>query len=206
MISFVSLEVSPGDGREARVDERRIKMGFKSCLGAPALMAHEERILAQMPRSPPEPYPQSGGQAACASGLGFTHFLLLMDGITGVDEHLVTLWRRRTSSPREVRFRLPAPVSSQHLNTDGPAGWRGAAGGRVLATVGTRTPWGPAPRPGRCPQETYRSCSAPAALSSASGTGSGWVMRWMKLETIIQSEVSQKEKHQYSILTHIYGI
>ena len=23
---------------------------------------------------------------------------------------------------------------------------------------------------------------------------------------IIQSEVSQKEKHQYSILTHIYGI
>ena len=27
----------------------------------------------------------------------------------------------------------------------------------------------------------------------------------MKLEPIIQSEVSQKEKHQYSILTHIYG-
>ena len=31
-------------------------------------------------------------------------------------------------------------------------------------------------------------------------------MRWMKLEPIIQSEVSQKEKHQYGILTHIYGI
>ena len=31
-------------------------------------------------------------------------------------------------------------------------------------------------------------------------------VRWMKLEPIIQSEVSQKEKHQYSILTHIYGI
>ena len=30
--------------------------------------------------------------------------------------------------------------------------------------------------------------------------------RWMKLEPIIQSEVSQKEKHQCSILTHIYGI
>ena len=30
--------------------------------------------------------------------------------------------------------------------------------------------------------------------------------RWMKLEPIIQSEVSQKEKHQYSILIHIYGI
>ena len=32
------------------------------------------------------------------------------------------------------------------------------------------------------------------------------LMRWMKLEPIIQSEVSQKEKHQYSILTHIYRI
>ena len=32
------------------------------------------------------------------------------------------------------------------------------------------------------------------------------LMRGMKLEPIIQSEVSQKEKHQYSILTHIYGI
>ena len=28
----------------------------------------------------------------------------------------------------------------------------------------------------------------------------------MKLEPIIQSEVSQKEKHQYSILMHIYEI
>ena len=32
------------------------------------------------------------------------------------------------------------------------------------------------------------------------------LMRWMKLEPIIQSEASQKEKHQYSIITHIYGI
>ena len=32
------------------------------------------------------------------------------------------------------------------------------------------------------------------------------LMRWMKLEPIILNEVSQKEKHQYSILTHIYGI
>ena len=30
--------------------------------------------------------------------------------------------------------------------------------------------------------------------------------RWVKLEPIIQSEVSQKGKHQYSILMHIYGI
>ena len=32
------------------------------------------------------------------------------------------------------------------------------------------------------------------------------LMRWVKLEPIIQSEVSQKEKYQYSILTHVYGI
>ena len=32
------------------------------------------------------------------------------------------------------------------------------------------------------------------------------LMKWMKLEPVIQSEVSQKEKHQYSILTHTYGI
>ena len=32
------------------------------------------------------------------------------------------------------------------------------------------------------------------------------LMRWMNLEPIIQSEVSQKEKYKYHILTHIYGI
>ena len=32
------------------------------------------------------------------------------------------------------------------------------------------------------------------------------LMRWVKLEPIVQSEVSQKEKHLYSILMHIYGI
>ena len=35
-------------------------------------------------------------------------------------------------------------------------------------------------------------------------TFESFLMRWMKLEPIIQSEVSQKEKHQYSILMHIY--
>ena len=33
-----------------------------------------------------------------------------------------------------------------------------------------------------------------------------FLRRWMKLEPIIQSEVSQKEKHQYSTLTHIHEI
>ena len=32
------------------------------------------------------------------------------------------------------------------------------------------------------------------------------LMRCMKLEAIIHSEVSQKEKYQYSILMHVYGI
>ena len=32
------------------------------------------------------------------------------------------------------------------------------------------------------------------------------LMMWMNIEPIIQSEVSQKEKDKYHILTHIYGI
>ena len=32
------------------------------------------------------------------------------------------------------------------------------------------------------------------------------LMKWIKLQPIIQSEVNQKEKDEYSILTHIYGI
>ena len=32
------------------------------------------------------------------------------------------------------------------------------------------------------------------------------LMRWMNIQLIIQSEVSQKEKNKYCILTHIYGI
>ena len=31
------------------------------------------------------------------------------------------------------------------------------------------------------------------------------LVRWMNLESIIQSEVSQKEKNKYCILMHIYG-
>ena len=33
-----------------------------------------------------------------------------------------------------------------------------------------------------------------------------FVVRWMDLEAVIQSEVSQKEKNKYRMLTHIYGI
>ena len=32
------------------------------------------------------------------------------------------------------------------------------------------------------------------------------LMRWMNLEPIIQSEVSQKEENKYYILMHIYGM
>ena len=33
-----------------------------------------------------------------------------------------------------------------------------------------------------------------------------FVVRWMDLESVIQSEVSQKEQKKYQMLTHIYGI
>ena len=32
------------------------------------------------------------------------------------------------------------------------------------------------------------------------------LMRWMNLESVIQSEVIQKEKNKHHILTNIYGI
>ena len=33
-----------------------------------------------------------------------------------------------------------------------------------------------------------------------------FVVRWMDLESVIQREISQKEKNKYRMLTHIYGI
>ena len=33
-----------------------------------------------------------------------------------------------------------------------------------------------------------------------------FVVRWMDLVSVIQSDVSQKEKNKYCMLTHIYGI
>ena len=33
-----------------------------------------------------------------------------------------------------------------------------------------------------------------------------FVVRWMDLKSVIQSEVSQKEKNKYRMPTHIYGI
>ena len=33
-----------------------------------------------------------------------------------------------------------------------------------------------------------------------------FVVRWMDLESVIQNEVSQKEKNKYHLLTHTYGI
>ena len=33
-----------------------------------------------------------------------------------------------------------------------------------------------------------------------------FIVSWMDLESVIQSEISQKEKNKYRMLTHIYGI
>ena len=64
----------------------------------------------------------------------------------------------------------------------------------------------------RCPssdewiRKLWYICTMEYYLDVKKNTCESVLMRWMKLEPIIQSEVSQKEKHQYSILTHIYGI
>ena len=54
--------------------------------------------------------------------------------------------------------------------------------------------------------EVTQSCPMEYYSAIKKNTFESVLTRWMKLEPIIQSEVSQKEKHQYSILTHIYGI
>ena len=43
-------------------------------------------------------------------------------------------------------------------------------------------------------------------LAMKRNTSESVLMRWMNLEPIIQSEVSQEEKNKYLILIHIYGI
>ena len=43
-------------------------------------------------------------------------------------------------------------------------------------------------------------------LSHKRNTLESVLMKWMNLEPITESEVSQKEKEKYCILTHTYGI
>ena len=43
-------------------------------------------------------------------------------------------------------------------------------------------------------------------LAAERNTFESVLMRWMNLELIIQSEVSQKEKDKYCMLMHIYGV
>ena len=73
---------------------------------------------------------------------------------------------------------------SKLVHWDNPEGWGGKGGGRWLQDGGHMY------------TVEYYSAIKRNAFESV-------LMRWMKLEPIIQSEVSQKEKHQYSVLTHI---
>jgi len=43
-------------------------------------------------------------------------------------------------------------------------------------------------------------------LSHKKNTFESVLVRWMNLEPVTQSEVSQKEKNKYHILTHMCGI
>ena len=43
-------------------------------------------------------------------------------------------------------------------------------------------------------------------LSHKKERNGSFVETWMDLETVIQSEVSQKEENKYRVLTHICGI
>ena len=56
----------------------------------------------------------------------------------------------------------------------------------------------------RCPSRYIYTVEYYSAIKR--NTFESVLMRWVNLEPIIQSEVSQKEKEIYCILTHIYGI
>ena len=43
-------------------------------------------------------------------------------------------------------------------------------------------------------------------LSHKKNTFESVIMRWMNLEAVTQSELSQKEKNKYHVLTHMCGI
>ena len=62
----------------------------------------------------------------------------------------------------------------------------------------------PHPEPHRPPPSPVVHTHNGILLSIEKNAFESVLMRRMKLEPITQSEVSQKEKHQYSILTHIY--
>ena len=51
-----------------------------------------------------------------------------------------------------------------------------------------------------------KKCGLPTFQKSTFLQFESFVVRWMDLESVIQSEVSQKEKNKYRMLTHIYGI
>ena len=51
-----------------------------------------------------------------------------------------------------------------------------------------------------------QSIGVSAYLAIKRNTYESVLVRWMNLEPIIQSEVSQKEKDKYCIPMHIYGI
>ena len=53
---------------------------------------------------------------------------------------------------------------------------------------------------------TCTQCSIIQLLKKKKNAFESVLLRCIKLEPIIQSEVSQKEKHQYRILMHMYGI
>ena len=61
----------------------------------------------------------------------------------------------------------------------------------------------------KCPStdEWKRRCGTTEYYSAIKGNEIElFVVRWMDLESVLQSEVSQKEKNKYRMLTHIYGI
>ena len=98
----------------------------------------------------------------------------------------------------------PAPSPSQHQSF--PMSQLFAWGGQSTG-VSALASFLPKKSQGWSPSEWFGWISSMGYYSAIKRNKSESVLvRWMNLEPVIQSEVSQKEKNKYCILTHMYGI
>ena len=119
----------------------------------------------------------------------------------------VTVWRFLGGLEVEPPYGPAVPLLGVHTGEAGSGG--GACTPVFIAALfvmaGT---WG---RPG-CPSADewvgglWCICTMECCVAVGRNSLESILMRWMKLESIMQSEVSQKDKDHYNIVTHIYGI
>ena len=143
-----------------------------------------------------------GKYRSWSRGILWAHFLIL-EGLFKVNSLSITGLAIIFIILMKVKDGNGTPL--QHSCLENPTN-RGAWWAAVLGVAKSQTKlsnWTTTTHLRSCFLFFFRSCFF---LTWTIFTFESVLMRRMKLEPIIQSEVSQKEKHQYSILMHIYGI